>query len=339
VGLFGILIPCLLIGRVPAASSGDDVTLICVGDVMMAHGMKRFLEKKGPDYPFERVRSILKSGDIVFGNLENPISRRGKRAPDKDYHFRMDPPHAEALPRAGFRVMSLANNHIFDYGEAAFRDTLEELGRLGIQGCGAGLTLAEARQPAIVSVGKKRVAFLAYHRTPPLSFSATARSPGTAIAETTFLREDIPAARARADWVIVSFHWGKEYTAVPPKKLRRLAQAAVEAGADAVLGHHPHVVQGFEVHKGKIIAYSLGNFAFGTRNPNAKESVILKLTLFENGSARAEIIPISVDNRRVHFQPRPLEGPPAEKFLQRLRRLSKKLRTDLRVEGERAYLP
>lgn len=306
---------------------------------MMAHGMKPLLAEKGADHPFRRVQPLLEKADIVFGNLENPVGARGKRFPDKDFHFLMDPPHAAALQRAGFRVVSLANNHVLDFGPTALEDTRRQLETLGIKACGAGNNLAEARRPAVVAAGRRSVAFLAYSRTFPLAFSATEESPGTAFAETAFLREDIPRAKAAATWVVVSFHWGKEYTEVPSRALRRLAHAAIDAGADAVVGHHPHRTQGFEVYKGKIIAYSLGNFVFGTRNPDADVGVLLKLFLEPDRPPRAEIFPLRVDNLKVDFQPHPLRGEEARQALARLNRLSRRFRTRLRPGEDRALIP
>lgn len=311
----------------------------CVGDVMMAHGMKSVLAEKGADYPFQRVKILLKKSDVVFGNLENPISARGNRYPDKDFHFLMDPPSTPALRQAGFRVMSLANNHTLDFGPDALRDTLLYLKQQNILTCGAGENLEDARKPAVVVVRKKRVAFLAYSRTFPLSFSADDGNPGTAFAEESFIREDVARAKKSNTWVIVSFHWGEEYSSVPTPIQRQLAHAAIDAGADAVIGHHPHVAQGIEIYKKRIIAYSLGNFVFGTRNPNADEGLVLKLHLRTGRPPRAEIFPIDVDNSRIAFRPQPLKNKPLKQSLSRLKALSADLGTRLRTKKDRAVLP
>jgi poly-gamma-glutamate synthesis protein (capsule biosynthesis protein) len=137
IGCLSFFIAFFLTSAVRA--EGPAIEILCVGDVMMAHGMKSFLKKKGPVYPFEKVLPLLSNADIVFGNLENPISARGKdRFPEKEYHFLMDPEATEGLKKAGFRVMSVANNHILDFGPQALEDTLKHLTDHGILFTGAG---------------------------------------------------------------------------------------------------------------------------------------------------------------------------------------------------------
>lgn len=306
---------------------------------MMGHGLKPVLAEKGAGYPFEKVRSLLDSGDFAFGNLENPIGTPAERFPDKDFYFLMDPPHAAALKQAGFRVMSLANNHILDFGPEALRQTLATLKTHGIAACGAGTSIDEARAPALIGPHGKNVAFLAYSRTFPISFSAQAAAPGTAFALESFVREDVARARKSARWVVVSFHWGEEYTTAPTRAQRALAHAAIDAGADAVIGHHPHVPQGVELYKKKIVAYSLGNFVFGTRNNSAAEGLLLKLRLHGRRTPRAEIFPIFVQSARTGFQPHPLRQDALQQSLARLKRMSADLGTALRVQKDRAILP
>ncbi len=317
---------------------GGDVTVVCVGDVMMAHALKPVLAKKGGLYPFEKVRPLLEGPDILFGNLENPVAKQGTKHPDKEFNFLMDPPHAKALARAGFKVMSLANNHILDFGPESLAETRQHLQAAGILGCGAGPNLAEARKPAVLEVRGRRVAFLAYSKTPPESFAAGPETPGTAMAEEQFLKEDIPKAKKENDWVLVSFHWGQEYTDVLDPDQRRLARLAAEAGADLVIGHHPHMIQGVEVYKRKIIFYSLGNFVFGTRNSGA-EGLLLRVRLSPGQTPRVEVFPLLVDNHQVPFQPVPLEGTALQNTLARLKALSLPLGASLRLQKDRALIP
>jgi poly-gamma-glutamate synthesis protein (capsule biosynthesis protein) len=316
-----------------------DVEVVCVGDVMMAHGMKPVLEREGADFPFRRLEPLFRRADVLFGNLETPIAARGSRYPDKEFHFLMDPPHAEALKRAGFDVMSAANNHVLDFGPEALESTLATLNGLGIAVCGAGPDAAAARAPAVVDVRGERVAFLAYSLTFPVSFAAAPDAWGTAYADERFVREDVARAKAAHDWVVVSFHWGEEYSTSATGAQRKLARAAIDAGADAVVGHHPHVVQGLELHEGRPVAYSLGNLVFGTRNPAAREGLVLRLRFRPGQPVRAEAIPVLVDNTVVSFQPRPLKGRALAAALRRLRRQSAELGTKLRLKKDRAVLP
>ncbi|HRY29894.1 MAG TPA: CapA family protein, partial [Elusimicrobiota bacterium] len=323
----------------PPSLSASQAEIACVGDVMMAYHLKPVLKRKGPHYPFDKIRALLKKSDFVFGNLENPIGTTGEEYPDKEYIFRMEPAHAAALWEAGFRVMSLANNHILDFGPEALAETGRHLYDQGIASCGAGKNIEEARKPAVVMVRGKRIAFLAYSLTFPIAFSAGPSTPGTAFADEKLVREDIAHAKKYCTWVIVSFHWGEEYTYLPSDLQRKLAHTAIDAGADAVIGHHPHVAQGLERYKKKIIAYSLGNFVFGTRNPNAVEGLVLKLKLRTGHSPRAEILPVLVQNTKTGFQTRPLKKAALRKFIHRLKQLSAELDTSLRVKKGRVLLP
>lgn len=317
----------------------SETVVVFVGDVMMAHGLKPVIAEKGADHPFAKVRPLLKSADIVFGNLENPIGTEGERFPDKDFHFLMDPPHAAALKKAGFRVMSLANNHILDFGEAALRQTLAALKTHGIAACGAGATVEEARAPAVAGPPGREVAFLAYSRTFPIAFSADRGKPGSAFADEVFIREDIARARKKARWVVVSVHWGQEYVDAPTPGQRPLARAIIDAGADAVIGHHPHMPQGLELYRGKIIAYSLGNFVFGTRNNKATEGLLLKVRFDTERPPQGEVVPILVQSARTGYQPRPLTHAARGRALSRLKVLCANLGTTLRLRKGRALLP
>jgi len=307
----------------PAArlSADDRVTLLFTGDVMMAYRMKDVLRRKGADYPFQKVLPELAAADAVVGNLECPVSSAGEKFPDKDYNFLMSPRVLPALKRANFKVLTLANNHVLDYGAAAFANTRHHLRKNGLLFCGGGKNLEAARRPAVLSVNGKKIAFLAYNRVPPLTFSATAAAPGTAFADIRFIRKDVAAAKTLADWVVVSFHWGVEYDTGVSEARRKLAHATLDAGADAVIGHHPHIVQAIEIYKEKIIAYSLGNFVFGTYNPGA-EGMLLKLTLEPGQPMKAEALPLWVDNRRVRFQPRPFAKEAATAAVEKWRSLS-----------------
>lgn len=307
---------------------------------MLAHQAEPLIKAQGADYPFLALRDELTAADIAFGNLETPISTgTGRPHPRKEYRFITRPANAEGLARAGFDILSVANNHTGDFGSPVFLDTLGHLQKWGIQPVGGGRNSAEARRPALFNVRERRIAFLAYSHTHPMEFHAGPKRPGTAFPTEEIVALDVGSAKKIADRVIVSFHWGKEYNPRPTPSQRSLAYAAVDAGADAVIGHHPHTYQGVEVRNGKPIVYSVGNFAFGTRNAKARHGLFVWLRLPENGDAQLEIRPLLVDAARVHFQPRFLDGPEAEDVLSRLQALSEDLQTPLRIEGLSAFFP
>lgn len=278
-------------------------------------------QRRGFAYPFAATAAELHKGDILVGNLEAPIARRGTEFTDKQFRFRTPPKTAAALREAGFDVVTLANNHIMDFGVTALHETLAHLDKAGVAHTGAGESLATARQEAVITVGEKRVAFLAYSLTLPAEFYATPNSPGTVPGYLRYFMEDIPRARAGADHVVVSFHWGSERTAVPHPYQVAAARAAIDAGADAVIGHHPHVLQGIEWYKQGIILYSLGNFAFGTTSRTSDRSVIARITL-GSGVKEVELVPVNVLNKEVRFQPRVLGGKRGEAVIDHLNRLS-----------------
>jgi poly-gamma-glutamate synthesis protein (capsule biosynthesis protein) len=293
---------------------------------MLAGSATAALERLGYDYPFAACRAELKKGKINVGNLEAPISRHGIEFTDKRFRFRADPRSAAALQRAGFSVLTLANNHMMDFGTPALRETINYLDSFGILHTGAGETAAAAREPVIVRTTEGSVAFLAYSLTFPAEFYAAAARPGTAPGYAGQVREDVVRAKAAADYVVVSFHWGSEGATLPHSYQIRAAHGAIDAGADVVLGHHPHVLQGIERYRKGIIFYSLGNFAFGSRSRTATQSVIARIIL-DNGVRGVELVPLNVNYSEVRFQPRPLTGKKGEDVVDQLNRISSQFGT------------
>lgn len=323
----------------PAAGSGDSsrtaaataapsrkasVTLAAVGDVMLAGSALSVVERFGPDYPFDSTRTLLQSADFAIGNLEAPFGTGG-RPFQKTYTFRVPPGFAGGLRNAGFDVLNLANNHILDFGEQPFRVTLSILDSLGIAACGAGVNRRAAEAGAIVERGGWKAAFLGFSLTYPDAFWATAVRPGTAFAVKERVAAAIDSLRPAVDLVIVSFHWGKELHGTPQPYQREFARAAIDAGADCVIGHHPHVLQGFELYRGKPIAYSLGNFAFGSKSVSCRESALFIASFDSSGFAGGRVVPLCVDYKKVQYQPRPMTGAAADRLIAELNRLSEKL--------------
>lgn len=331
----GIQIITIIIFAAFASSSlsARELVINVVGDIMLAGSGVATFEKLGYDYPFVSTREELKKGDITVGNLEAPIAVSGKVHTVKRYLYMSTPQTAQALKNAGFSVVTIANNHIMDFGPAALAETLQNLGKYGIACTGGGANLAAARKPAIITVGKLKVAFLAYSFTYPDIFYATAKRPGAAPGFSRYITEDIIMAKKTADYVVVSFHWGEENAvALKPYQIAA-AHDAIDAGADLIFGHHPHVLQGIERYKKGLILYSLGNFAFGTKSNAAKRSVIARVFL-ENGIKRVEVIPLNVMNSEVHYQTQILTGEKGRKVIEHLDRLSAKRGTALtNVDG------
>jgi poly-gamma-glutamate capsule biosynthesis protein CapA/YwtB (metallophosphatase superfamily) len=306
------------------------VTIAAVGDVMLGGSMAATVRERGADYPFDRTRGILSLADIAIGNLEAPFGTKGI-AFKKRFTFLVPPRYAGALRDAGFDAVAMANNHMMDYGAEPLTATLFLLDSLGIAHSGAGLDAARARAPGIVERNGIKAAFLSYSRVHPAQFWAGRKKPGTAAASEAEVIADIKAAKQTAALVVVSFHWGAELMDRPKDYQVRLAHAAIDAGADLVLGHHPHVLQGLELYRGKLIAYSLGNFAFGSGSRKCTESIIL-ITEYSGGKlVEVRAVPLCVDNHRVFYQPMPAAGGEGTRILDKLNAISRHLGFSLDV--------
>ena len=309
---------------VVSSSLGQTLTLAFTGDIMMGGSASYKLKTEGPDAFFIHTAPYLKQADIVMGNLEGPLGTSGQKCPHKKYNFLIDPSCAPGLARAGFTLMTLANNHIMDFGPEALRSTIIALEEAGLKHAGAGSNLEEARTPAWLELKGHKVAVLAYSRTEPVEYWAAESRAGCAAALEQTMREDITGAKARgADLVIVVCHWGQE----KKTKLRfyqpELAHMAIDAGADAVVGHHPHIWQGLEVYHGKPIAYAIGNFCFGSLSTSTVQSGILYLNFDgKNRWIGGRVLPLNVNNYQVQFAAQPMKEKQAGKFLEYLRGLS-----------------
>lgn len=310
----------------------DEITIAAVGDLMLGNRTEPFLKEYGPDYPFADVKPFLGKADAVVGNLECSISSRGIAVKNKRFTLRAGKIAVQALSAAGFRVVTLANNHTMDFGPLALQDTLSILDDNDILYTGAGMDLADARTPAILKIKGKTLAFLAYSLTFPHEFFASAKRPGTAPGYAEFVKADVEKIRPLADIVVVSFHWGSELMATAKDYQIALGRQTIDWGADLVLGHHPHVLQELEIYKGHLIAYSLGNFVFGSESERTNSSIILLLSFKGKSLAKVEAIPLDVNNYRVKYQPHVLSGKAARNVLESVKVSSGRFNTKLEIE-------
>jgi poly-gamma-glutamate capsule biosynthesis protein CapA/YwtB (metallophosphatase superfamily) len=278
----------------PNTGAGSQVKLSFVGDVLLASRVEDEMKKFGYDYPYSAVKDYLQKADYTVANLESPFTTRGE-AQVKQYAFRSSPLAIPALVQSGIDMVNLANNHILDYGEVGLLDTMKELDKAGIRRIGAGADADEAYKPIIVDKQGIKIAFLGFSRVvPDQSWKAGKNHPGVAETYSHVVPvESIKKAREQADLVVVIAHWGIEREDNPDKNQKELAHRYIDAGADLIVGGHPHVVQGFEQYKGKWIAYSLGNFIF-TLNPNSKtwNSMILEATCTKEKQCELQVVPV-----------------------------------------------
>ncbi|MBN1996366.1 CapA family protein [candidate division KSB1 bacterium] len=298
------------------------VSITAVGDLMLSSYAADFVRQKGVDYPFDSTRTFVAAADIAIANLEAPLSNTGTRFADKTFTFKVPPYFVAGIKNAGFDVVTCANNHIVDFGCEGLENTLAILDSMGIKYCGAGENVTRACSETVVEHFGVRVAFLGYSMTYPQEFWATAARCGTCYPTDEKLINTIKNAQQNADLVVVSFHWGGEKRIYPKNYQTYFAHLAVDSGADLVLGHHPHVLQGMEIYKGRLIAYSLGNYAFGSYSHNSRDSICLKTFISPSGLVYARLFPISVYNYDVHFQPRPLRGGQYTRVIQQLNEIS-----------------
>ncbi len=311
-------------------------TLIAVGDIMLNRGVGNRITLFGPHFPFEPTAALLRRYDIAFANLESPISTIGKPMPRKEIHFRASPNSALGLINAGIDVVSLANNHALDYGAPALFETMDILAKNGIAYIGAGMNNVAAHRAANFIKNDIKISFLAYSAKFYLTVEATAEQPGVAIIDTEQMKADIKQAKEWADIVCVSFHWGWEYSDHPTDKDRELAHLVIDAGANLVIGHHPHVIQGVEVYNGGLICYSLGIFIFDQQTPPTHRGLMLQCTYSPKKLLRAELLPVYIDPRE--FRPRLAPANIDASILTEVQKLSKNLNTKLQVAGNLAIV-
>lgn len=315
------LLACLFLIAAAARAEEAPVLIQAVGDLNLSGSAEPVMREKGYGWAFDGTRALLSEADLNIANLETPVTTRRTPA-DKRFTYRMHPSALVAICDAGFELVSLANNHTLDQGAGGLHDTLAHLRERGIFRAGAGSDIAAAREPAIVEKRGVKVGFLSYSCTFPESFWATKTKPGTAFCHEHWMVEDVARLRSKVDLVLVAYHWGAEKMETPKDYQKQLAHAAIAAGADAVIGHHPHVLQGVEIVSGKPVLYSLGNYAFGSRSDAAKDSALARLVVRGKRIERLEMIPLNVHNRFVEFNPRVAEGEVRERILQTLERLS-----------------
>ena len=277
-----------------SAHAAETVKLLFAGDVVLDDTAGAMIARG--DDPFQGFAPLFAKADIRLANLECVVATTGN-AGDKNYTFRA---HPRVLPvlKKHFDALALANNHSGDYGREALAEMLGLLKGAGIAQFGGGHNLREAHTPLIVERKGIRIALLGYNEFMPRSFEADYNAPGSAWSEDERVVEDIRRARAehRVDLVIPFMHWGTEDDPVANDRQRQLARRMIEAGADAVVGTHPHVVQDAEVYRGKPIVYSLGNFVFdGFDSLSHRTGWMLFFSVDRSGVRQWHVEPVRTD--------------------------------------------
>src|SRR3989344_2385248 len=260
-GLWGWL------GRSPKAdlsvNTPSAINLLAVGDINMGRQTGQKILAGDTNYAFKYISSELQKPDITSGNLESQLADLGgeTQSPTNEYRFAGPPTSADGIKNAGFDIVSIANNHMWDYGRDRLFETIDNLERVGVKYVGASQDPAKVYEPTILEVNRQKIAFCAV--TDILNgYEKSGATEYVALADPDKLIPAIISIKDTVDWIVVSIHWGSEYMAQPSKARVELGPRLIDAGVAVVIRHHPHVPQGVEEYNGGVIFYSLGNFAF-----------------------------------------------------------------------------
>lgn len=277
--------------------SESEFTAAFVGDMMFGRHVADVREKYGTDYLFEKIRPIFSQADYVSGNLENAVlsqEENNYEKLDKIIHLYTDPEAVKTLKSENFSVVNLANNHMMDYGIEGLTDTMSELDDVKLDYVGAGNDVEEATTVDYQEINGLTIATLGFTDVLVEGFSALGYRGGVAraIAENVF--PAIEEAHEKADLVFVNVHWGVEYDGEPHPKQQELGRAMIDVGADAIIGHHSHVLSEVEKYNNGIIFYGLGNFIFDQGWTRTKDSAVVQYDLLKDGTGRFEITPLRI---------------------------------------------
>ncbi len=279
----------------------ETIKITAVGDILLACGIESLVKRKGHEYLLKSVEPHLNISDIVIGNLECPISNTGVSNVNQESVIAR-PNTLDVLTDAGFNAVSLANNHMMDFGISGLQDTIIELENRSINYAGAGIDKKTKKQPGKIS-GYDNVTFLSYYGR------SKKNQGGTNGAEKNRVLADIQKAKDENKIIIVNIHWGRYNRKLPQKHQVEFAHQMIDFGANLIIGSGPHVLQPVELYHGGVIAYSLGNFLFDHTindppNPDTQLTMMLNITFVKNAVKNVTIQPIYINNE---FRPEPIE--------------------------------
>jgi poly-gamma-glutamate synthesis protein (capsule biosynthesis protein) len=286
---------------------------------------------------FESIAPWFEKSDFGFVNLESPLTSGGEAQGWKDVVIKGNPDLAPAMAASGINVVTMANNHAVDMGDSGLMDSIEHCEKSDIAVVGAGRDLDEAQAGAILKTGDgTKVAFLGFTDVLPAGYPATSGSPGVSPgrADLGAVERAIEAAKKKADFVIVGWHWNFEYKRAPSYLEQSEGKAAIDAGADIVFAHHPHLLNGVEEYSGGLIFYSLGNLVFSGFSGETAETVLVRAKVSEDG-IDAQLIPVVGGGSGVPYL---AKGSQADSILQRFQGFSAALDTDVKIAAGKGYV-
>ncbi len=279
------------------------VKLAFMGDINLGRRVADLLQKNGTPWAFQACKPFLDEADLAVANLESPVGDGGKKYAEKSVYLKGRPQDLDALSYGGIGLVTLANNHVLDYGPDVMAQTVDGLDRRGILHTGLVSSSGKSQEPVYVAVQGVTLAFLAYCSVCPGEFEPGKNRPGVEVALSSVMLPEIKKARAKADFVIVLVHWGTEYFGVNALQ-KKLAQSLHKGGADMVIGAHPHVPQKIQRIGKTLVAYSLGDFLFDLSHAACQDSCILMVELQKGKKPQWEAVPLDLSSGR----PEPLAG-------------------------------
>ena len=331
--------PTASIEPTSAATASETISIAAVGDLLFDLGPRGLIAAQGGAAPLAKVASILRAADLTIANLETTLSRKGPAVGGKPAKliFNGDPRGILSLTTAGVDIVDQANNHAMDHGAIALNDTIQRLDKAGVLHAGAGANKTAAWKPVYTTVKGIKIAFVAATQIVPAHFTPTATSAGVAVGKPiSRVVAAVRAARKKADVVIVSVHWGIEQNYSVTAAQKSGARALINAGADMVLSHHPHVMEGIDFYKGKLIAYSLGNFLFPYKTTEGRKSFILRFDYGpKKGVSNITATPVYLGQ---WGRPVVQTGSTARSILGKLAKISKPFGTKLTIRNGIGYI-
>lgn len=316
-----------------SAPSADSVSILVLGDINLGRMVGQVLLKGKIDYPFEKFDNVLTRGEIIFANLECPVTdQHGEtQNPKSNIVFCAPPEAAKTLRNSGISVVSTANNHAYDYGRKGIRETIQFLNQDSIPFIGTVSDSGSGFTPVILDRHNIRIGFLAYTQTVNIR---GAWAGMISLFDSARVQREIDTLKTKVDFVIVSYHGGDEYKDVPGKSAEGHFRFIAECGADIVLGHHPHVPQGVQEYHGSLIFYSLGNAVFHQPQRFWTQRAFAGLVELKKRNGKKEISSIELIPFHPGFQPRTdLSKEDITKLMNRIKKLS----TVTFTQTERGY--
>ena len=322
------------------AAKPYSISFTSTGDLIFWREVGDYIDQNGGASAMANISDFLAQADVTIANVESPLSKdESEPITDKDVYIIGKPSAIESIENSGIDLASLANNHIMDYGKPALEDTLKALDGAGVLHAGAGLTENEAAKMAEMEVDGVSIAFFSWTDIVPDYFLAFGDEPGVVSARMNMADacKRVSEAKATHDIVIVAMHWGVEYEDYITDYLQsEPAHQLVDAGADVILGNHPHVIEGIEFYKGALIAYAHGNCVFWQKYDHTHESYLLSFDMTDEGVKNVVATPLYLDDK--YGIPDFATGSQAQETLSRLEQISEGMNTAFDIRDGKAYI-